>query len=111
MLSTFIIAAVLGALIGVATIAYRYFFGTSTGVTSNGWPIQSLNWAAWGVLIGAAVALIEVLAGKRLADTYGLRLVLSSIGGLVGSLIMWRVWIAISAPSAPTDPGTMEVKK
>jgi len=96
-----LLGLVFGVMVTVVTIAFRWWTGAPTTVTASGSAVGPLRSGGWGILLGSVVSLLEVLAGKRLADTWGVRIVLSSVGSMVGGLLAWRLWVAVSNPAAP----------
>jgi len=93
--------AILGMLVAALGIGWRWWTGQPTVVTGGGWAVSPLRSGGWGLLIGSAIALLEVLYGRRLADTWGVRIVLSSLGGMLGGMLAWRVWVALSSTTTP----------
>lgn len=106
MIGAVILGLALGAVFAVVGIGWRYWTGQPTVVTGGGWSVGPLQTGGWGILLGSIIALLEVLAGKRLADTWGVRVVLSAVGGMVGGLLAWRLYVALTAPvgGAATSP-------
>lgn len=106
MVGAVILGLALGMVFAFAGIAWRWWTGQPTVVTGGGWATGPLNTGGWGILIGSVIALLEVLiGGKRLGDTWGVRIVLSAVGGMVGGLLAWRLYVAISAPAAAAAAG------
>ena len=106
MIGAIILGLVLGALLAAVGIAWRWWTGQPTIVTGGGWAVGPLQTGGWGILIGSIIALLEVLSGKRLGDTWGIRIVLSAVGGMAGGLLAWRLWVAVSAPATPAGATT-----
>jgi hypothetical protein len=103
-----ILGAFIGLIIAIVGIFARMLTGTATPVTAGGWALGPLNAGGWGLLIGALIGLAEVLSGKKLADTWGVKIALSSVGSMAGGLLGWWAWTKLSVPSTPAD-GKMTV--
>lgn len=118
-----ILALILGLVTGIGAtvlgIVWRWFWGQPTVVTSGGWNVGPFIWGAVGMLLGSLIALFEVLAGRRLIDTFGVRLIVSSVAGAVGGAIAWKVYTFLTNPSGtPSQPsvntigsGVLQAKK
>lgn len=105
MIGVVIVGFLFGVLMTGLRIAYGLFTGTPSVVTANGWLTAPLKWGGWGILIGAIIGLIEVISGaKKLSETWGLSIVLSSVGGMFGGLGTWSVWTWMSSPAQPATP-------
>jgi len=94
----------LGAIFAIVGIVWRWWSGTPTLVTASGWALGPLKWGGWGILLGALLALGEVLTGTRLRATWGIRFVLSSVGSMLGGLGAWWIWTKVSSTSVPAAP-------
>lgn len=103
MIGSVLVGLIIGAILAAAGILWRWWSGMPTVVTANGWALGPLRSGGWGMLLGALLALGEVLSGKRLKSTWGLTIVLSSFGGMVGGLLTWMLWTAVTNPSVKPE--------
>lgn len=99
MIGTLIVGVVIGFILAAIGIIYRWWMGLPTVVTASGWALGPLRWGGWGILLGALLAAGEVLYGKRLRDTWGLAIVISSFGSMLGGLAAWWLWTTVTAPA------------
>lgn len=104
MIGSIILGAVIGLLLGLAGILWRWWTGVPTVVTASGWNLAPLRSGGWGILLGALIALGEVLTGTRLKQTWGLRIALGSFGSMLGGLLAWWAYTAVTAPAVPAAP-------
>ena len=104
MLGVLFVGLVIGVLVGVAGVLFRLITGSVTPVSGGGWPTSTLSWAGWGIMLGGLVALIEVLMDKPLRSTWGARLVVSSLGAMLGGLLSWSLWGYLSRAAVPAPP-------
>lgn len=110
MIGALILGALLGVIVAALGIAYRLFTGAATPVTAGGWALGPLNAGAWGLLLGGIIGLAEVLYGKKLQDTWGVKIALSSVGSMLGGLAAWWAWTALSTTAQPNVDKVLEVK-
>ena len=113
MISALIIGLVIGAAFMALRVVWSSMTGTGTAVTASGIPTAPLTGLAWGLVIGSIVALLEVLNGRKLTNTWGLSLIISSVGAAAGGLATWKLWTLVSTPATPPPPGgvVLDAKK